>query len=73
MTVSLRVLIRGRPLGRWKDWVEEYLEEKSFSGGGVLDQARKECWNRERKRLCRGHLMGDVPRGKEMSELFVDR
>ncbi len=29
---------RGRPLGRWKDRVEEYLGERSINGRGVLEQ-----------------------------------
>ncbi len=29
---------RGRPLGRWKDRVEEYLGERGINGRGVLKQ-----------------------------------
>ncbi len=39
---------RGKPLGRWKDRVEEYLEVKGINGRRVLEQARRECWDRER-------------------------
>ncbi len=28
---------RGRPLGRWKDKVEEYLGERGINGRGVLE------------------------------------
>ncbi len=42
---------RGRPLRRWKDRVEEYMGESSINGRGVLEQARRECWVRERWRL----------------------
>ncbi len=50
---------RGRPLIRWKDRVEEYLGERGISGRGVLEQARRECDDRERWRLlCYGHPLG---------------
>ncbi len=42
---------RGRPLGRWKDRMEEYLEERGMSGRGVLEEVRRKCWDRERWRL----------------------
>ncbi len=37
---------RGRPLGKWKDRVE-YLQERGINRRGVLEQARRECWDRE--------------------------
>ncbi len=41
---------RGRPLGKWRDIVKEYMCERG------LDQARRECLNRERWTLfCHGH------------------
>ncbi len=46
---------KGRPLGRWKDRVEYFLGERSINGRGVLTEAKRECWDRERWRLfCRG-------------------
>ncbi len=39
---------RGRPLGRWRDRVKEYMYERGATGGGELDQARRECLDRER-------------------------
>ncbi len=39
---------RRRPLGRWKDMVEEYRGERGINGRGVLEEARRECWDRER-------------------------
>ncbi len=33
----------GRPLGRWKDRVEEYLGERTINGRGALEEARREC------------------------------
>ncbi len=48
---------RGRPLGRWRDRVKEYMCERGASRG--LDQAGRECLDRERWRLiCRGHTVG---------------
>ncbi len=40
---------RGRPLGRWRDRVKESKCERGASRG--LNQARKECLDRERWRL----------------------
>ncbi len=44
---------RGRPLGRWKDRVKEYMSERGATrgGGGGLEQTRRECLDRERWRL----------------------
>ncbi len=33
---------RGRPLGRWKDRVKEYVSERGVRGNG-LEWARREC------------------------------
>ncbi len=50
---------RGRPAGRWRDRVKEYMCERGAARGGRLDQARRECLDRERWRLfCRGHTLG---------------
>ncbi len=38
---------RGRPLGRWKDRVMEYISERSATREGGLEQARRECLDRE--------------------------
>lgn len=38
---------RGRPLGRWGDWVKEYVSERGVRGNG-LEWARRECMDRER-------------------------
>ncbi len=48
---------RGRPPGRWRDRVKEYMCERGAGRGGGLDQVRRECLDRERGRLfCCGHL-----------------
>ncbi len=38
---------RGRPPGRWRDRVKEYMCESGATRGGRLDQARRECLDRE--------------------------
>ncbi len=40
---------RGRPLGRWRDRVKEYMYERNATRGEGLDQARMECLDREVK------------------------
>ena len=42
---------RGRPVVRWNDKVKEYMHERSADRGGGLEQARKECVDRETWRL----------------------
>ncbi len=42
---------RGRPPGRWRDRVKEYMCERGASRR--LDQVRRECLNRERWTLYR--------------------
>ncbi len=50
---------KGRPLGRWKASVKEYMRERGVNRGGRLDQARRECLDRERWRFfCYGYLLG---------------
>ncbi len=39
---------RGKPLGRWKDRVEEYLGERGINERGVLEKPRRKSWDRER-------------------------
>ncbi len=50
---------RGRPLGKWRDGVKEYMSERGATRGGGLDQAKREYLDRERWRLfCHGHPLG---------------
>ena len=42
---------RGRPLGRWRDKVKEYMCDRGDNRGGGLEQARMDCLDRERWRL----------------------
>ncbi len=55
---------KGRPLGRWKDRVKEYVSERGVRGNG-LEWARRECMDWERWRsVCRGHPpLGTLPEG----------
>ncbi len=49
---------RGRPIGRWKNGVKEYLNKRGVGGGVRLERARKECIDRERWRsFCHGHTL----------------
>ncbi len=64
---------RGRPLGRWRDRVKEYKCERGATRGGGLDQAKRECLDRERWRLfCRGHPLGECSR-RERGVRAIDR
>ncbi len=50
---------RGRPPGRWRDRVKEYMCERGAARRGGLDQAKRECLERERWRFfCCGHPFG---------------
>ncbi len=61
-------------LGRWKDRVKEYICERGATRRGGLDQARKECVDKERWRLfCHGHPRGRCLQRSKASELQVDR
>ncbi len=49
---------RERPPGRWRDRVKEYMCERGATRRGGLDQADRECVDRERWRLfCYGHSL----------------
>ncbi len=61
---------RGRPPGRLRDRVKEYMCERGATREGRLDQARRECLDRERRRLfCLATPLGDIPGGSEAPEL----
>ncbi len=34
---------RGKPLGKWKDKVQEYMGERGINGWRVLKQAKRKC------------------------------
>ncbi len=48
MSESVDPNSRGRPPGRLRDRVEEYMYEGGATRGGGLDQARRECLDREK-------------------------
>ncbi len=59
MSESVGPNSRGRPLQRWRDRVKEYLCERGATRGVGLDQAKRECLDRERRRFfCRGQPCG---------------
>ncbi len=51
MRESMGPKSRGRPRGRWRNRVKEYMCERSGTRGAGLDQARGECLDRKRLRL----------------------
>ncbi len=65
---------RGRPLRRWEDGVKEYMNERGATRGGGIEQERRQCFGREGWRLfCRGHPLGNVPRGNDRGVRAIDR
>ncbi len=70
MSESVGLNSRGRPLGRWRDKLKEYLCERGATRRGGLDLVKRECLDREMWRLfCHGHLLGGRPGGSETSQL----
>ncbi len=51
MSESVGPSSRGRPPGRWRGPLKEDMWEKGATRGGRLDQAKRECLDRERWRL----------------------
>ncbi len=61
--------LRGRPPVKWRDRMQEYVRE--MGGGSLrnLEQARRECQDRERWKLfCRGHPLVGAPRSRRRNE-----
>ncbi len=59
MSESVGPKSRGRPPGRWRDRVKEYVCERGATRGRRLDQAEREWLGKERWRLfCCGHPLG---------------
>ncbi len=53
---------RGRPTVRWRDRVKEYMCERGATKRGGLDQARRDCLDRERwTSLPWPHSLGTFP------------
>ncbi len=51
MSKSVGPNSRGRPPGRWRDRVKEYMCERGAARGGGMEQAKRKCLDRERWRL----------------------
>ena len=55
---------KGRSLGRWKDRVKEYMWERSATRGGGI--------GRDGGFFVMATSLGDISRGSEVSELWID-
>ncbi len=62
--------VRGRPPVKWRDnRVQEYVRERGEGSLRNLEQARRECQDRERWKLfCRGHPVVGAPRSRRQNE-----
>ncbi len=60
---------KGRPPGRFRDRVKEYMCERSATRRGGLDQARRECLGRGGDFSAMVTPLSYVSRGSEASEL----
>ncbi len=61
--------VRRRPPVKWRDRVQEYVRERGERSSRNLDQARRECQDRERWKLfCRGHPLVGAPRSRRQNE-----
>ncbi len=59
MSESVDPNSRGRSPMRWRNSVKEYMCERGATRRGGLDQVRRECLGRERRRLfCHDHALG---------------
>ncbi len=62
--------VRGRPLVKWRDGMQEYVRKRGEGSLRNLEQARRECQDRERLKLfCHGHPLVGAPRGRRQNEL----
>ncbi len=65
---------RGRPHGRWKDRVKEYLSERGVRGNG-LEQKRRECnvWiGNGGGVFAVATPLENAPEGSEVSQILTD-
>ncbi len=61
--------VRGRLPVKWRDRVQEYVRESGEGPLRNLEQARRECQDRERCKLfCRGHPLVGAPRSRRQNE-----
>ncbi len=55
---------------KWRDRVQEYVKERGEGSMRNLEQARRECQDRERWKLfCHGHPLVGAPRSRRRNEL----
>ncbi len=65
--------VRGRPLVKRKDRVQEYVRERGEGSLRNLEQAKGKCQDRERWKLfCRGHPLVGAPRSRCQNELKLN-
>ncbi len=60
---------KGRPLGRWKDTVRQYMSERGATRGGGLEQGGSVCIGRGGGSSAVATPLRDIPGGSEASEL----
>ncbi len=60
--------VRGRPPVKWRDRVQEYASERGEGSLRNLEQARRECQDRERWNICRGHRLVEASRRRCQNE-----
>ncbi len=61
--------VRGQPPVKWRDRVQEYVRESGERFLRNLEQARRECQDRERWKLfCCGHPLVGAPRSRHQNE-----
>ncbi len=61
--------VRGQPPVKWRDRVQEYVRERAGGSLRNLEQARRECQDRERWKLfCRGQPLVGAPRSRRQNE-----
>ncbi len=61
--------VRGRPPVKWRDRVQEYVRERGGGSLRNLEQAWRECQDRERWKLfCCGHPLVGAPRSRRRNE-----
>ncbi len=55
--------VRGQTLVKWRERSQEYVRERDEGSLRNLEQAMRECQDRERWKLCRGHPLVGAPIG----------
>ncbi len=61
--------VRGQPPVIWRDRVQEFVRENSEGSLRNLEQARRECQDRERWKLfCHGHPLVGAPRSRRQNK-----